>query len=177
MALDMSRLVRDALNASPRNINVFMTRNADVNLGLAARANVGRDNAADVFITIHFNGFNGVAHGVSIYVRRPGAPNQVNHADDVALATRVITDVRIANPISNRASDAPHDEGFGTMSDVSLGNTAAHHKTRACYLEVDFIDVPAVDVRLNTGPNAAANRQAIANAIKDAIIDDMLNQP
>jgi len=177
MTLDFSRLVRDALNAAVprRNIQVIMTRDADVNLGLADRANVARDNAADVLLSIHMNGFNGVAHGTSIFVR-PNGNNQVNHAEDAALATRVVDAVLIANPITNRTQNL-NDQVLGVLSDTSLGNTAAFHKTRACLLEVDFIDVPAVDVRLNTGPNAAANRQAIANAIRDAIIDDILHQP
>lgn len=175
MTLDFARLVRDVLNASPRNIEVFMTRDADVNLSLAARANVGRDNAADVLVAIHMNGFDGVAHGTTIFVR-PNGNNQVNHAEDVALATRIVNAVLVVNPISNRAQNL-NDMVLGVLADTSLGNTAAHHKTRACLLEVDFIDVPRVDVTLNTGPDAAANRQAISNAIAEAIIEDILNQP
>jgi N-acetylmuramoyl-L-alanine amidase len=147
-----------------------MTRDADVNLSLVDRANVGRDNSADVFMSLHFNGFNGVAHGASMYVRTNGN-NQVNYAEDVALGTRVVNAELVANPITDRAQNL-NDANFGTMADSSLGNTAAHHKTRACYLEVDFIDVPRVDVTLNTGPDATANREAICNGIANAIIDE-----
>lgn len=175
MTLDFARLVRGALNGSPRNVDVFMTRDADVNLGLADRANVARDNAADVLVSIHMNGFNGVAHGTTVFVR-PNGNNQVNHAEDVALATRVVNAVLVVNPITNRAQNL-NDMALGVLRDDSLGNVTAHHKTRACLLEVDFIDVPRVDVTLNTGPDAAANRQAICNAISEAIIDDILNQP
>jgi len=175
MTLDFSRLVETALNASPHNIDVFMTRNADVNLGLAARANIARDNAADVFLSIHMNGFNGVAHGTTTHIR-PNGNDQINYVEDQALATRIVNAVLVVNPVTNRAANVV-DQGLGVLRDSSLGNTAAFHKTRACLLEVDFIDVPRVDVNLNTGPNAAANRQAICNAIRDAIINDMLNQP
>lgn len=175
MTLDFATLVQNALNASPHNITVEMTRNADVNLGLATRANVGRDNSADVFLSIHMNGFNGVAHGTTTHIR-PNGNDQVNYAEDQALATRVVNAVLAVNPITNRAANVI-DQVLGVLRDSQLGNTAAFHKTRACLLEVDFIDVPRVDANLNTGPNAAANRQAICNAIRDAIVDDLLNQP
>ncbi len=179
MTLDFSRLVRDALNAAPHNIEVHMTRNADVNLGIAARANVARDNSADVLLSIHMNAAagpaHGVAHGTVVYVRTNGI-DQLNHADDVAFATRVVDAVLVVNPVTNRAQNL-NDFTRGPLRDSSLGNTAAHHKTRACLLEVDFIDHQRVDQNLNTGPDAAANRQAICDAIAGAIIDDLLNQP
>lgn len=175
MTLDFARLVEAALNVSPHNINVVLTRNADINLGLAARAHVARDNSADVFLSIHMNGFNGVAHGTTTHIQ-PNGNDQINYAEDNALATRVVNAVLVVNPITNRAANVV-DQDLGVLRDSRLGNTAAFHKTRACLIEVDFIDVPRVDVNLNTGPNAAANRQAICNAIRDAIIDDMLNQP
>jgi N-acetylmuramoyl-L-alanine amidase len=61
---------------------------------------------------------------------------------------------------------------FGILRDDSLGNTAGGH-CRACLLEVEFLDVAAVDVLLNTGPNATAVRSEIARAIAGAIIDDL----
>jgi hypothetical protein len=40
-------------------------------------------------------------------------------------------------------------------------------------LEIEFIDVPAVDQLLNTGPDTRAVRQEIAAAIKDAIVTEL----
>jgi hypothetical protein len=54
----------------------------------------------------------------------------------------------------------------------SLGNTSGGH-CRACLLEVEFLDVTAVDVLLNTGPNATAVRSDIAKAVAGAIINDL----
>ena len=68
----------------------------------------------------------------------------------------------------NRAADP------GVLNDISLGNTNGGN-CRACLLEVEFLDVSAVDKLLNTGPNAAAVRQSIAQAIAKAIIKDLVN--
>jgi N-acetylmuramoyl-L-alanine amidase len=64
---------------------------------------------------------------------------------------------------------------FGILRDDSLGNTTGGH-CRACLLEVEFLDTPAVDVLLNTGPNAAAVRSEIAKAIAGAIVNDLVNR-
>ncbi len=63
---------------------------------------------------------------------------------------------------------------FGVLNDAALGNTTGGH-CRACLQEVEFLDNPAVDVLLNTGPNATAVRTAIARAMAVAIIDDLVN--
>jgi len=65
-------------------------------------------------------------------------------------------------------------EKFGVLNDVALGNTTGG-KVRACLLEVEFLDVPKVDVLLNTGPNANQVRTSIAKAIAEAIIKDLID--
>jgi N-acetylmuramoyl-L-alanine amidase len=57
-----------------------MTRSGDVNLTLADRAKVARTNRADLFLSIHFNGFNKSARGVEAFVRT--AATNVNTAED-----------------------------------------------------------------------------------------------
>ena len=62
MTLTMGLLVRDAVvaaNGVQNQVSVIMTRSSDVNLSLAARANVARDRQADLLLSIHFNGFDG----------------------------------------------------------------------------------------------------------------------
>ena len=72
MTLDLAQLVEAQLNNFGGNrLNVILTRDNDVNLSLAARANVARDNQADIFVSIHFNGFNGVTRGVEAFVNPP----------------------------------------------------------------------------------------------------------
>jgi N-acetylmuramoyl-L-alanine amidase len=177
MTLTMGLLVRDALvaaNAGGHQITVFMTRAKDENLGLSARATVARDKKADVFLSIHYNGFDGTARGVEAYVR-PEAAGNVNLAEDAAFARRVQTRVLLAIKARDAAT---RDRGvkemkLGVLVDGALGNTAASHPCRACLLEVEFIDVAAVDELLNTGPNAAIVRNEIAGAIRDAILEEL----
>ena len=61
--------------------------------------------------------------------------------------------------------------------DPKLGNTAGYHPIRVGYCEVEFLDNAAVDVLLNTGPNAGAAKTAIVNAMRTGILSDLKNQP
>jgi N-acetylmuramoyl-L-alanine amidase len=179
MTLQLGLLVRSALQTAATNgghtIRVVMTRDTDVNLSLTARANVAKNNRADRLLSIHFNGFNRVSRGTETLIRGVAHGN-VNHADDKKFATKI---QRAAfNSLKSHDPGAKDrgvkDQKLGVLNDVALGNTSGGH-CRACMIEVEFIDVPAVDVLLNTGPNAATVRSQLAEAIADAIIDDLAN--
>jgi len=174
MTLNIAKLVEDALKAAEPDLTVILTRSTDTNLTLEQRANVARDNHADLFLSIHFNGFNGAARGVEAWVR-PKAEGNVNFDDDKSFAERVQKAVFAA---INARDPNTKDRGvkemkLGVLTDANLGNTAAHHPCRACLLEIEFIDVPAVDQLLNTGANATAVCDEIAVAIKDAILAEL----
>jgi N-acetylmuramoyl-L-alanine amidase len=179
MTLQLALLVRDALKAmlvTGLDLKVVLTRESDVNLGLSERANVARDNKADRFLSIHFNGFDKRARGVETLIR-PEADGNINHADDKAFATRiqnaVLNTIRRFDPNTN--ARGVKDQKLGVLVDAMLGNTPGNARCRACLLEVEFIDVEAVDKLLNTNPNAATVRSAIAQAIAEAIVDDIKN--
>src|SRR5258707_7246158 len=166
--------LQSAATAGGHTITIVMTRTSDVNLSLAARAHVARTNHADRFLSIHLNAFNGVSRGVEAYVRR--ALDDVNLSDDKRFATNIQNAVfhAIKNADSGTHDRGVKEEKFGVLNDVSLGNTSGGH-CRACLLEVEFLDVPAVDVLLNTGPNATAVRAQIATALAKAIINDLVH--
>jgi N-acetylmuramoyl-L-alanine amidase len=142
-----------------------------VNLSLKERANVARDNGADLFLSIHCNGFNGVARGVEAFVRPVDAGN-INHADDREFALRVQGAVLAAIRAHDQQTPdrGVKDMKLGVLTDAHLGNTPGNARCRACLLELEFIDVPAVDRLLNTDAGAARVRADVANAIRDAII-------
>ena len=178
LTLRFANLVKSELESAAatggHTLNIIFTRTGDTNLSLAARAHVARDNHADRFLSIHMNAFNGVTRGVETYVRR--ALDNVNLQDDKRFARRIQNAVfDVIEGFDAGSNDrGVKEEKFGVLNDVALGNTSGG-KCRACLLEVEFLDVPAVDVLLNTGPNAAAVRQSIARAIAGAIIKDVVN--
>src|SRR5690606_29165956 len=91
LTLDLGLRTRSALRAlrtaENRNLRIHMTRTADENREGAVRANIGRDNGADILLSIHFNAFNGIARGTETLVRR--SSDNVNYDQDTALAQRV----------------------------------------------------------------------------------------
>jgi N-acetylmuramoyl-L-alanine amidase len=179
MTLQLGLLVRDALQTAATNaghtVRILMTRDTDRNLSLAARANVARDNRADRLLSIHFNGFNRKSRGTETLVRGV-ADGNVNHADDKKFATRIQNAAfGVLKSHDAGAKDrGVKDQKLGVLNDVQLGNTSGGH-CRACMIEVEFIDVAAVDSLLNTGPNAATARGDLAKGIANAILDDLIN--
>jgi N-acetylmuramoyl-L-alanine amidase len=177
LTLLFANLVRTELQSAAASgghtLNIVMTRTTDTNLSLAARANVARNNHAQRFLSIHFNAFNGVSRGVETYVRR--AQDNVNLEDDRRFARRIQNAVfDVIEGFDSGSNDrGVKEERFGVLNDAALGNTNGGN-CRACLLEVEFLDVPAVDALLNTGPNAGAVRQSIAQAIAKAIIKDVV---
>lgn len=173
LTLQIAEQVEQSLLASAPQVRVLKTRSGDTNLSLADRAAVAKNNKADIFVSIHFNGFNKSTRGVEAFVR-PAASN-VNLSEDLALAQRVQSAVLKAIQARDpQTKDRGVKQlGLGVLADASLGNSASSHKVRSCLLEVEFMDVPAVDKLLNTGAEAPAVRREIGQAISGAIIADL----
>jgi N-acetylmuramoyl-L-alanine amidase len=180
MTLDLAKRIKKQLNALAEgipgsNIKVFMTRAGDTNLGLNARAQLAEKKDADVFLSIHFNGFNGAARGTETWILSAADGNRNAHRDR-RFAERV--QAAMFNAIGHFDPDA-RDRGvkdnqrLGVLKHVSLGNSRTDQDTRACLIEVEFIDHPAVDALLNTGDNAKEVREAIATALVEAIVEDL----
>ena len=180
MTLELARLVRKELNrisaARPdSNIEVHLTRAGDRNLGLTDRARVARAKAANVFVSIHYNGYDGRVRGTETLILS-AANGNMNPADDRALAERVQSGVFGA--LKNHDSGARNrgvkdNQRLGVLKDVHLQNPRAELKTRACLLEVEFIDVEVVDELLNTGRDAKTVRLDVARAMAQAIVEDL----
>ncbi|MDH5822482.1 N-acetylmuramoyl-L-alanine amidase [Luteimonas sp. RD2P54] len=178
LALDFGLRVRTALRAlrvgEDRNLWVHLTRDDDTNIAGAERANLGRDVGADVLVSIHFNGFNGVARGTETLVRRRS--DNVNYDEDVALAQRLNDAVygAILARDEGAIDRGIKERQLAVLSDGDLGNTAAHHPLRSALLEVEFIDNETVDELLSINENHEQVRQEIADAIANALVDDLM---
>jgi len=182
--LDMAKRTRAAVLAKAvtlgKNVEVVLTRETDSNKGLTARANIVQSKGAKLFLSIHFNGFNGQARGLETLIH----PINVNKAQDRAFAQAVQDHVLAAlHQIDPTTQTMPHyargvkEQKLGVLSDVALGNTVSSHPCRACLVEIEFMDVPAVEqlFRLQapqtaTAAQTAKNRQQVANALADALL-------
>jgi N-acetylmuramoyl-L-alanine amidase len=177
LTLQLGLLVREALqtaaHAGGHTVKVVMTRETDQNLGLADRAAVAKQNRANSFLSIHFNASEGHnARGVETLIR-PTAAGNTNHAEDKAFAQRiqnaVFTAIQAHDP--NTKDRGVKDQVLGVLKDTHLGDNV-----RACLLEVEFIDVRAVDDLLNLSPNATQVRRDIATAVAGALLEDLQAQ-
>jgi N-acetylmuramoyl-L-alanine amidase len=176
MTLRLAFLVRDSLKElatiGGHTLQIHLTREADKNLGLCDRAKVAKTKSADIFLSIHFNGFDKTARGTETLIR-PAVSN-AKHTADKALAQRV---QRAAfNAIKSHDANAKNrgvkDQRLGVLNRGCLGA-----KPRGCLVEIEFIDVPAVDRLLNIGANSPQVRSDIAKAIAGAIVDDLKANP
>jgi N-acetylmuramoyl-L-alanine amidase len=172
ITLRFAFLVREALQkigqAGGHNIQVILTRDTDTNLSLSDRAKVGKNNRADIFLSIHCNGFDGTVRGTETLIS-PQTVNS-NHSADKALAQSIQGAVfkAIQAHDANAKDRRVRDQKLGVLNEANLGT-----ETRGCLVELEFIDVPAVDTLLNLGPNAGQVRSDIAQAIAHAFIEDL----
>ena len=173
MTLQMALLVRDALKTlattGGHRIKVILTRDTDKNVGLATRAGVAKDNDADLFLSIHFNASTRhSARGVETLVS-PKARNS-NHSADVKFAQRVQTAVfkAIKARDANTRDRKVKDQLLGVLNEDHLGKNV-----RGCLVEIEFIDMPAVDQLLNLNADAHDVKEAIAAAIANAVLQEL----
>lgn len=188
MALDYGLALRDSLRAirdtNHLNLRVFMTREVDQNITGAERAAVARDNGSDIIHIIHFNA--SAAHTARGTLEVYRTTNNVFPQQDTILSEGIITRMVAAmTPFdagANHRARVANDTAVA--SDANNGNTAAYCPVRTAYIEVEFIDYGAhtttpdddlVDILLNTGPNAAAVKTAVADAMRDGILHDLRN--
>ena len=207
MTLDYGLALRDSLRAKRQqdklNLRVFMTREIDENKSGEDRGHKARDNGADVLFVLHFNSDDD--SGTTAHPRVPHrsrgtlevyrTDSNVSPQEDTGLSSDLI-DCMVAamTPFdagaNHRTRVAYGGNGVGgpaVSSDVYNGNTATYHPIRTAYIEGDFIDFgantaadhtdDAVDILLNTGPNAPTVKTAITDAIRDGILQNIRDQP
>ncbi|MBV8516233.1 MAG: N-acetylmuramoyl-L-alanine amidase [Acidobacteria bacterium] len=174
ITLQMAFLTRDAVQrraqAEGHDVRIVLTRESDVNLGLAQRAQVAQAHGANLFLSIHCNASDGHnARGVETLVR-PTAADNPNHADDAAFATTiqnaVFMTIKKADPATKNRG--VKEQQLGVLRDHDLGPNV-----RACLVELEFIDIPAVDALLNVGPAHGKTRAEIADALAGALIESL----
>lgn len=150
VTLEIAQLTCDVLVSI--GVSCDLTRDSDVNLGLADRAHVARDGGADAFVSIHFNGSqNHDAQGTETWIH-PRAS-----AETRSLASLVQGGVLGATGYRDRGVK---DAAFGVL------NPADHaQKTAACLVEISFLDIASEEQRLRSASYKASVAQALAQSI------------
>ena len=177
LALDYGKELADAVIKlfEERGVPVWvsMTRDRDINVSGRNRAELARNLSADAFVTLHFNGFDGTKRG-TLEVQRTSDKGNVNFSEDTTLANRIVQAAvnafRVFDSNANRRNPVPY--ATSVSSDTYQGNSAGYHPVRHAYVELDFIDNPAVDSLL-TGGNKHHVRVTAAAAMAQAIFADI----
>ncbi len=170
--------IRDSDLAKKANIVPVLTRDADVNVGMAERAGIALAHPTKAFVSIHFNAspahtsrgplgmVQDAAHG-NEHVSRDGA-----FADRLAEAVSAV--MRRHDPKSLRhrfQTDRELKSGRGSFLFHHLRAKPDGQSIPACFLEIEFIDNAEVEAWLISGERAKAVRAEIAQAIAAALID------
>lgn len=138
-----------------RGANVTCTRDADVNLGLADRADVARQLGADVFLSIHLN-----AH--------PRADRAVNGTETWVWDPPPGRSSALAGAVQERlvAALGLHNRGVRNSGNMGVLRASRHDpRTDCCLAEVSFISSTEEEARLRTGDYRARIAHALAGAV------------
>ena len=170
---ELAKAVTQIFEGRGLHSRVAMTRDRDINVSGQNRAELARDLGADAFVTIHFNGFDGTKRG-TLEVQRSAAKGNVNFREDTNLANRLVAASVNALRLYDRGAykRAPVPFATSVSSDRFQGNTSSNHPVRHAYLELEFIDNPAVATLL-TGRQQHQVRASVAGAMAQAIFDDI----
>lgn len=132
---------------------VWLTREGDTNLSLAARAGAAAERKADVFVSIHFNASKDhSAQGTETWI-------DANHSEGCAkLASCIQGEVQ--------AIVQSRDRGVRISDELGVLRRSRHLATTAAVLnEVSFLDREEEEDRLES----ERYRQAIAQALADGV--------
>lgn len=180
LTLELAQKVIAAINASPAakkaGVRAVPTRTSDTNPDFGQRAKVAADSKAEWFLSLHFNAVpkgSKKASGTLGMVRMKS--KNPHYKEDVALASALAGSVnkviRQWLPDSKALSVADDHELHGGEGSNLFHQLQTQLKTpvTACFLEVEFIDNPAVEQAL-LGKNRTASFDAIAAAISTTIV-------
>ncbi len=134
VVLDVALRLRELI-AADASLIPLMTRQDDVGVGLQARCDYANDSAADRFVSIHANAFDGTVSGIETYCARTASPLSFDQRD------------RIQDGMVTLWPDLP-DRG-GKVADFHV---LVHTAMPASLSELAFVDYCATDAALLADP-------------------------
>ena len=186
MTLDFSQAAAKALRDSPQaremgGVTVVLTREDDRHLAAMMRAGIAVQHSADLFISIHFNAFDGATEGTRAYFCAEDHPqwkyvhftNPYTHRDK-AFGLRLAEEVSAAlKPLGGSGTASVHGDdsllhdGIRTLGLVRMDTHL--YNAAVTLLEVDFIDNPGVEAWLTR--DYEKSKQVVGKAIAKAVCD------
>lgn len=176
VTLELAQRVIARINAKKGRLRAVPTRTADVNPDFAARAKVAADSKAVMFVSLHFNavpkGAKKASGTLGMVQARKINPH---YKEDAALAGSLTAAVnktlRAWLPDSKALPVGDDHELHGGQGSNLFYQLRAQVKlpVTACFLEVEFMDNPAVEKAI-LGANRGAVFDAVAGAIADAVL-------
>lgn len=182
MILKLALCARDALINRGRehqlDIKVFLTRDRDVNVGITDRAKLAGQKKAQLFLSIHFNAGMGCNRVETFYRVKDKNPNYQDDKQFSYKIQRAVFDL-IHGCLPKTTQDHT-DQGIkpdtqtkvkslGVLRDEYLGPGC-----RACLVEIAAIDIKEVDQLFNHHPEGDQVYLKVADALAQAMVDDLL---
>ncbi|MBP8265870.1 MAG: N-acetylmuramoyl-L-alanine amidase [Zoogloea sp.] len=155
---------RLAVHLSAAGHTAVLTRDADVNLGLTARAEIARARQAALFLSIHLNGdANPAIQGSETWLHSMHSAASADFA--AAIQRRLV----VASGLRNRGVKSKE---LGVLN-------SAHHwpGTACCLVEVSFLTDPHEEARLDRADYQDEIAKALAQAMADALAKRMRAVP
>lgn len=179
-ALETPESLAQAAQRGYCDLDVFLTRDADVNMTPTARRAVAADNGADIFVSLHFNGNASASpRGVETYYRTPGTAGQSNASADMTLASLVNNAIYASmlefdSGARNRGAKTDltgRSQGISVTRDAGVGLSG--NMSRSILIETEFITNNTVDDLYVSGPSADANIRHIMAGAARALIQGL----
>lgn len=180
LTLELAQKVIMLINASPdakkAGLRAVPTRTTDVNPDFSQRAKIAADNKAEWFLSIHFNavpkGAKKASGTLGIAQLKAKNPHYKEDAEFAAALTAATNKtIRQWLPNSKALSVGDDHELHGGQGSNLFFQLRSQLKSpvTACFLEVEFMDNPAVEKALFT-KNRATAFDAIAGAVAQTAI-------
>lgn len=177
LTFEMANEVAAFLNQDGR-VKAVLSRPGPTNVGMTERAAVAVQNKASSLVSIHFNASlkhhaSGPRAVIQSTRKEHGTNTQEQHDKDAAFGRALIFSIHGVTKELGTGRPMIHDydsKPAGSHLFRNLRKDEHGKHVEACFLEVDFMDNPAVARWLIEDAKASETRKKIAHAIANGII-------
>jgi|688.fasta_scaffold579601_1 N-acetylmuramoyl-L-alanine amidase len=163
LTLDIGLKARNFLRL--QGVAVIMTRDSDINVGIADRVLVAKRAAAHAFLSIHFNGnMNPAVQGTETWISN----TENGDSASAKLAQTVQEKVVAVTGYRNRGVKAESPDPSGVLDPLNH-----HFETAISLVEISFLTNPEDEARLTNVALGEQYKMLLAEAISFAVFDNL----